>query len=134
VNFKISLLNLNEETKANEFIPCDIISTNVCSYTVKNLCVLTKINTEKNWSFEADSTQPEATIEYYFDIETLENKSNTNYYGYGQSGNSQNRLYFNNQDSSYGRQNSNNSNSGGNRYTGISNSNLLFIFFFILLI
>ena len=88
---------------------------------MKNLCVLTKINTEKNWSFEPDSTQPEANIEYDFDIELLEFKSmSSNYYGYGQ-GQNQNRLYFNNQDSSYGRQSS--SGSGGNRYTGISNSN-----------
>ena len=51
---------------------------------------------------------------------------NSNYYGYG---NNQNRLYFNNQDSSYGRPNDNNS---GNKYSGISNSN--FFNFFISLI
>jgi hypothetical protein len=133
VNLKIFLTNLNEETKPNEFIPCDTISTFVPCYSVKNLCVLTKCNTEKNWSFEPDSTQPEAAIEYDFDIELLEFKSmNSNYYGYGQ-GQNQNRLYFNNQDPSYARVNSG---SVGNRYTGVSNGNfnfLVYIFFFIYL-
>lgn len=116
INFKIFVNNLHEDTKPNEFIPNDTICTNVSSYTVKNLCVLSKINTDKNWSFESDSTQPEASIEYDFDIEMLEFKSmNSNYYGYGQN----QRLYFSNQDS-YGRQNSS---SSGNRYTGITNSN-----------
>ena len=102
MNFKILTNNLNEETKPNEFIPCDTIITNVPCYNVKNICVLTKINTEKNWSFETDSTQPEASIEYDFDVELLEFKSmNSNYYGY--NNNNQNKLYFGNQDSSYGK-------------------------------
>lgn len=120
ISFKISKENINDETKPNEFIPSDTCITNVPSFTVRNLTVLSKINTEKNWSFEPDSTQPEANIQYVFDVEFLDYKSsmNNNYYGYG----NQNRLYYGNQDSSYMQRDQ-------NRYSSISNSKAFFFNF-----
>jgi len=40
---------------------------------------------EKKWRFEEDETQPNAKVTYEFDLEFLEFKSSTNYYGYNNS-------------------------------------------------
>lgn len=78
--------------------------TNISSYAIKNICVLSKINIEKNWRFQPDEAQADASITYEFDTKFLEYKpmNNNNYYGY----NSQNiRLNFSNmnQDPRYGQ-------------------------------
>lgn len=80
MNFKID--GVNAETKANEFIPGGTIITNVGSYSNKNLLVLNKILPEKPWRFEPNETQPEAKLTYEVDVEYLEFKPTSNYYGY----------------------------------------------------
>ena len=86
ITFKLNIEGLNPETKPNEFIPGDAINTHIGSYNSKNLIVLSKFLPEKKWRFEPDETQPNVKINYEFDLEFLEFKSNnTNYYGYNNS-------------------------------------------------
>lgn len=71
--YNLSIENA-ENNQINEFIPSGKLITHVSSYSNKNILVLNKIDSTKNWTFEPTEESPEAQLKYEFKVEFLEYK------------------------------------------------------------